>query len=134
MSHPLEGITRFILLSTVSTGAGATTVDVHPDKGCVWEILYCFGWQNDGSIVCAWKMEDPDTAENTLHSATVAVNVHYHLGTEGNGAVTDQCYLRGPLIVTVDRWVKYIFTASAASKTGTVVAIVREYRGVESEA
>lgn len=135
MTHPLEGVTRFIVVTQASAGAGPTIVPLRPPAGCVWEVLYAYGYQDDGAVLCAWKMLDIDTAEDTLHSATVGANAHLHLGTEGDGSdPTDAMYLRGPLFISYDRYLRYVFTASAGAKNGFVHAIVREYRGVSVEA
>lgn len=133
MLGPMQGITRRVTATGASSGAGATTISLRPDKGCVWELLMCYGYQDDGAVSQSWLFADPEGGSTNLLTITGAANVHWHLGTEDDIA-TSPMLVRGPIYTTYDRYVRFQFTASAGAKNGTIVALVREYKGIAVEA
>lgn len=133
MLGPMYGITRRVTATGASSGAGATTISLRPDKGCVWELLMIYGYQDDGAVSQSWLWADPEGGSSNLLSITGAANVHWHLGTEDDTATSTQL-LRGPVHATYDRYPRFQFTASGAGKNGTIVALVREYKGIAVEA
>lgn len=133
MSHPLEGVTRVINLTSTSTGAGNTYVDVRPDAGKVWEIGMLSAMQDDGPVLQMWTITDIDTTNQIVQSITGAANTYWYLGTTDDTMDAVQKAV-APLVVTYDRYLRFGFTASAAGKNATVRGWVKEFRGLPTEA
>lgn len=134
MSHPLEGRTRLVKLTTTSTGAGNTDVVLRPDEGCVWELYWAIGKQADGAVAVSWLWTDDVVTDETLASDTSGGSGYAFmpgLPTDDNVGLP-QTYLLGPIVLTYRAYLTYRFVASAISKVGTVLAIVKEFKGVQS--
>ena len=129
----VDGVTKSVSVTGASAGAGAFTINLRPDKGCVWEVLLAYGYQDDGAVSQSWLMTDVDNGNVNLFTITGAANVHWHFGTEDDTAGSTQL-ARGPLILTYDRYLRFQFTASAGAKNSYIKALVREWRGLNVEA
>lgn len=131
-SHPLEGVTRVIIATTVSTGAGDTDVDLRPASGRVWEVLFARAYQNDGAVAQKWLFTDPDASDQEISGITAtAAWVSFMLGCNSENAASSPFI--APPILSYNRYFTYRFTASAITKTGWIVAMVKEYRGIAAE-
>lgn len=131
-SHPLEGVSKLINLTVASVGAGATTINARPNPGCVWEVLFLKGTQDDGAVVQSWAFTDPDGTNSICNHTTTAAWKWLHFGAVAENADTLPIW-GGPLLFTYDRYATFSFTASAAAKNGYVIGLVREFRGVARE-
>lgn len=133
-SHPLEGVTRILNLTVASAGAGATNLNLRPAAGRIWELLFAMGYNDDGAVVHAWLMTDPDTAAGIISSLTASAAFDpLFLGLSTATSLVAQPVWFGPPILTYDRYLTYQFVASAGSKNGVIRAIVKEFRGVAAE-
>lgn len=131
-SHPLEGVSRIIAVTSTSVGIGNTDALLRPDAGKLWEVVWAAGTQDDGAVVCGWYMTDPDASDFTICGITAtAAWKALHLGADIESSGSD---LAAPLVLTHDRYCTFRFAASAAAKHGYIRALVKEYRGVSTEA
>ena len=129
MSHPLEGILRFITLSETSAGAGNCDTDIRPPQNCYWEVLYLYGTQNDGAVACGWLITDKDNTKATVIGITGASGVPWYFAAYDDTADADD-HMYGPPVLSYETYLTFRFAASAASKVSTVRALVKEFRGV----
>lgn len=124
------GKVRVISATTTSTGAGGTTVNLRPDDGKQWEILYAIAYHADAAgVVCDWVFSDPDSGGAVgLAGGGITINpaVIHPIGAITSGGNTQ---LLGPLKATRGRFPSFVFVASAINKIGYVRALVIEYAG-----
>lgn len=133
MGQPLEGITRYIVVTTASAGAGNTDTDLRPTDGCVWEVLWCVGLQDDGAVAHYFLWSDPDAADQELCGQTAGVAYDpLYLGMLRASSIFPPWM--GAPVLSYDRFLTYRFVASAGGKNGIVRALVKEYRGIVPEA
>lgn len=128
MTTPFEGKLRFISATAASTGAALTYVNLRPDQGKAWKVLFAAGYQDDGAVGHYWYATDPDLVNEQM-SAAAATGANYRLpllASEDNGV---QNFIEPP-VITYNRYFRYAFLASAAAKNGYVKAVVVEYSGV----
>lgn len=125
------GMPRVITRTFTSTGAGSSAVNLVPDENKMWEILYAVAYHADAAAVaCDWVFTDPDSggAVGLAGSGiSLAPAVIHPLGAIVSGGPT-QCL--GPIKATRTRYPSFVFVASAASKAGTIRALVLEYKGI----
>lgn len=133
MSHALEGVCRLIQVDGTSVGAGATSVNLRPSQGCIWELLFAYGMQDDGAVAYGWYWTDPDVTNHQVIGGTAAA-AYEKMGFPAMLSVTAEPYSAAPLVLTYDRYATFTFTASGAGKKGYIKAFVKEYRGVAYEA
>lgn len=133
MSHPLEGVLKVVEATAASTGAGTTYCDLRPPEGCVWEILYAWGKQDDGAVWVAWYISDTKEgkANVLLAGDTGTSGVAYYLGAEDDVSTAVTFWNDIP-IATYQTYFRYGFTASAGAKNASIMAVVKEFRGVQS--
>jgi hypothetical protein len=124
-----RGRVKAVFVDFTSVGAGPAAVNLRPDQGKQWRIMYAVGWHADaGAVNCAWYLTDivggglPITPDISCAAAALQP-----IGSIATGGPT-QCL--GPLKATRDRYYSFVFAASAAAKHGYVRAIVEEYLGV----
>lgn len=134
MSHPLEGVTRVINLTAASAGAGATDLDLRPAAGMVWELLMAVAYQDDGLRSQQWLMTDPDTTDGVLATNTAAGAYDRFQPGTGTVSTSPPAHIAAPFILTYNRYLTYRFDASAGAKNSVIYAVVKEYRGVSTEA
>ncbi len=130
MSH-LNGRMRVIEADAASAGAATTLVPIRPlGVGIEWEIIWAVGSQNDGAVEHGWAWyQHPDIPLGVyLYKETGALDVALPLGAMGADLPNVSM---GSWWATWDRYPCYRFEASAADKTGKIVAVVIEHLGVE---
>lgn len=130
--YELSGVTRRVSSTVASAGAGNTDLPVRPAAGCVWEVLMLYAYQDDGAVAQSWHWTDPDVSAGQLYGITGASGSYWHF-VEGDDTASIPSKIRGPVVVTYDRYPTFRFVASAGAKNATYVALVREWRGVPVE-
>lgn len=124
-----RGKPRLIYVDATSTGAGATAVNLRPEIGQQYRILYAIGWHADaGAVNCAWYLTDPVGGGLPITpDISCAAAALQPIGSIASGGPTQ---VLGPLKATRDRYYSFVFAASAINKHGYIRAIVEEYTGV----
>lgn len=127
-----RGRIKVKVVQTTSAGAGATVVNLRPaEQGTIWRVIWCTGEQADGAVSQGWYWTDPETpAGASLVSITGAANTPWPFCALDDVAGTSlPTHLDGGLFVTYDRYISFVFTASAGAKVGTIKALVEEQMG-----
>lgn len=119
-------------ITTASTGAGATSVNLRPsEQGTIWRVIWCTGQQDDGAVAQQWYWTDPENAAGiSLCAITGAANTPWpFLALDDVPGTSLPTNFDGGLFVTYDRYLSFVFTASAGSKNGLIKALVEEQMG-----
>lgn len=133
-----EGVVRLVSIDGV---AAATSVDIVPDAGCDWTIIFCYGYHDDnaGAHGCGWKFTETNPERTgsplviTFPTASIAQNLNMDIHAwrpDVSVANMTKC----PESVVLTHNVKATFTADAmgAAKKLYIRAMVCERRGIGS--
>lgn len=126
---PMDGITRMIVKTTASTGAGATDLQLRPPAGRMWIVHWGSAYQDDGAVVQTLLWTDPEQTITSICSMTAAAAFDT-LFFYGYNASAKSAHLLLPLRMTYNRYLTFRFTASAAAKNSTAIMLVEEYKGI----
>ncbi len=115
----------------VSVGAATVYVPLRPRvNGTEWDILFAWGSQNDGAVLCSWGFVSPEAPGGVILTSLTASGANINWDIFAYAEKTPSA-ARLPLFATWDRYPQFAFVASAAGKIGTVAALVIERIGIE---